>query len=292
MSQIARYFFVGVALLWLICVAEGSQDKAEQEFKEIQRAVDKCEISFLVGIKRYRRAVRRYPESEFSARASYAIGQLFEKIGEVEKASIAYTGVIENYPDSECFSPAIQDLYRIGRYLFNLEETGVLRNTYEQARKILRKILEVFPSVANAGEIQYKVAYCSLELGQYDEAASEFQKVIKDYPEEPFLEKAIYHLGVCFLKQSLAAERDQTMTDKAISEFADFLLKYPETQFAEDAQEKISILRDRKAKSLYRICLFYMKRKDKRAFLFYCRDLVRRFPDTEWAKRARKLLER
>lgn len=292
MRQVARYFFVGVALLWLICVAEGSQDKAEQEFKEIQRAVDKCEISFLVGIKRYRRAIRRYPESEFSARASYAIGELFEKIGEVEEASIAYMGVVENYPDSECFSPAIQDLYRIGRYLFDLEETGVLRNTYEQARTILRKILEVFPSVANAGEIQYKVAYCSLELGQYDEAASEFQKVIKDYPEEPFLEKANYHLGVSFLKQSLPAERDQTMTDKAISEFTDFLSKYPETQFAEDAQEKISILRDRKAKSLYCICLFYMKRKEKMAFLFYCQEVVGRFPDTEWAKRARKLLER
>ena len=292
MRQVAGYLFVGVALLWVICVAEGSQDKAEREFKEIQRAVDKSEISFLAGIKRYRRAIRRYPESEFSARASYAIGELFEKIGEVEEASIAYMGVVENYPDSECFSPAIQDLYRIGRYLFNLEETGVLRNTYEQARKILRKILEVFPSVANAGEIQYKVAYCSLELGQYDEAASEFQKVIKDYPEEPFLEKAIYHLGVSFLKQSLPAERDQTMTDKAISEFTGFLSKYPESQFAEDAQEKMSILRGRRAKSLYRICLFHMKRKEKRAFLFYCREIVGRFPDTEWAKRAKKLLER
>jgi outer membrane protein assembly factor BamD len=274
------------------CVVEGSSDeKAEQEFMEIQRVLDKCEIGFLDGIRRYRKIIKKYPESEMSARAFYATGDLFEKLGEVEKASIAYMSVIESYPDSECFSPAVRDLYRIGCYLFNFKKERLFKNTYGQARKIFVKILEVADSIEYAAEIQYKVGYCSLELGEYEEAASEFQKVVESYPEEPWLEKAEYRLGISFFKQSLPAQRDQTMTDKAIIQFNRFLGKYPESQFVEDAKEKLSILRERKAEKLYSLCLFYLKQKEKKAFSFYCQELVRRFPDTEWAELARELPE-
>ncbi len=274
------------------CVVEGSsEEKAEQEFAETQRALDKCEIGFSDGIRRYRRVIKKYPESEVSARAFYAIGDLFEKLGEMEKASTAYMSVIESYPDSGWFSPAVQDLYRIGCYLFNLKEERFFKNTYEQAGKIFRKILEVAPSIENAGEIQYRVGYCSLELGEYEGAASEFQKVIDSYPEEPWLEKAEHKLGVSFFKQSLPAQRDQTMTDKAIVQFTRFLREYPESQFVENVKEKLSILRERTAEKLYSICLFYLKQKEKKAFLFYCQELIHRFPDTEWAELARELLE-
>ena len=277
-----------VAFTWL---AESSEEKAEQEFRKIQGALDRGEIGFSSAIRRYRRIIKNYPESEFSAGASYATGGLFEKVGKVEEACIAYVSVAETYPDSEWFSPAVQDLLRIGYDLFNLKKKGLLKNTYEQARKIFRKVLEVAPSIENRGEIQYSVGYCSLQLGEYEEAVFEFQKIIESRPEESLLEKAEYQLGVSFLKQSLPAQRDQTMTDRAIVQFSHFLTKYPQSELAEDAKEKMSMLRDRRAESLYSICLFYMKQKEKRALLFYSGELIRDFPETEWADLARKLLE-
>ena len=290
MSRVARCFFVSIALVWIVWLAESSEEKAEQEFRKIQGALDRGEISSSAAIRRYRRFIKNYPESEFSAGACYATGDLFEKVGKVQEACIAYVSVAEDYSDSEWFSPAVQDLLRIGSDLFNLKKKGLLKNTYGQARKIFRKVLEVAPYIENRGEIQYRVGYCSLQLGEYEEAVFEFQKIIESRPEKSLLEKAEYQLGVSFLKQSLPAQRDQTMTDRAIVQFSRFLAKYPQSEFAEDVKEKMSMMRDRRAESLYSICLFYKKHKEKRALLFYCGELIRHFPETEWADLAKELL--
>ena len=59
-----------------------------------------------------------------------------------------------------------------------------------------------------------------------------------------------------------------------------------------EPDEKLKILKDKKAKSLYLKCLHYWKRKEKTAFTFYLQKLNSRYPDSEWAKTAENLLKK
>ena len=270
---------------------EGLESKAEREFSGIEESFDSGEIGFSKAIRRYRRLIKRYPNARVSARAQYTIGELFEKLEKKEEAVAAYTVVLDNYPKSEYFLPATDDLYRIGCDLFKSGLEGFLVNTYEKSLKVFNKLLEVDPYSEYAGEIRYKAGVCSMKLGDYIGADSEFQRVIRDYRKEPWLEKALYQLGVCYFRQSLSAERDQSMTDKAIEEFLRFREKYPEGDLINGADEKLRILKERKARSLYLTCLFYWKQKQETASLFYFRELVRCYPDSEWADAARDLVK-
>jgi outer membrane assembly lipoprotein YfiO len=290
-TLIILVFLLGLGLAGLSFADEVFEPEAGREFSGIEKSLDGGEIGFSKAIRRYRRLIKRYPKTAASARAQYTIGELFEKLEKKEEAVAAYTVVLDDYQKSECFLPATGDLYRIGCDLFKSELEGVFVNTYEKSRKVFNKLLEVAPYSEYAGEIQYKAGVCSMKLGDYIGAASEFQTVIRDYGKEPWLEKASYQLGVCYFKQSLPAERDQAMTDKAIGELLRFREKYPESGFISGLDEKLSILKERKARSLYLTCLFYWKQKQETASLFYFRELVRRYPDSEWADAARGLVK-
>ena len=284
-------FLLCFGLAGLSFADEGLESKAEREFSGIEESFDSGEIGFSKAIRRYRRLIKRYPNARVSAGAQYTIGELFEKLEKEEEAVAAYTVVLDNYPKSEYFLPATDDLYRIGCDLFKSGLEGFLVNTYEKSLKVFNKLLEVDPYSEYAGEIRYKAGVCSMKLGDYIGADSEFQRVIRDYRKEPWLEKALYQLGVCYFRQSLSAERDQSMTDKAIEEFLRFREKYPEGDLINGADEKLRILKERKARSLYLTCLFYWKQKQETASLFYFRELVRCYPDSEWADAARDLVK-
>lgn len=291
MSKIAYFLIICIVLTGFVCFAESGDVDVKQESLEIRTAVNSGEIGLKEGIKRCRRLIKKHPGNEVCAGAYYDIGSFFEKIGKRYKAVAAYEIIVEDYSKSEWFSPAVDRLYCIASHLLSLEEKSLFKDSYGEAREIFAKILEAAPHMENAGEIRYKIGVCSLKIGAYEEAASGFREIIEDFPEEPWLEKAVYQLGVVFFKQVLPAQRDQTMTGKGIGQFLHFLKEYPESRFAESAKEKLSVLTGKKAESLYSICRFYHKRKEGKAVLFYCGELLRCYPDTEWAELARELQE-
>ncbi len=77
--------------------AQDHELHAKREFATIQKALNKGEAGFSDTIKAYRKLIRAYPETQVSVRARYEIGELFEKIGEVEKASEAYIVILADH---------------------------------------------------------------------------------------------------------------------------------------------------------------------------------------------------
>lgn len=268
-----------------------AESRAEKEFVSIQEFAGKKETDPKRAIRKYRKLVKRFPKTNTAAGAQYEIAKLLEKIGENKKACQAYIVILENYSGSEWFTPAMQNLYRIGLSIFRTKQDGIFKNSYDNSHNVFEKLLEAAPYSEYAAEIQYKCGICSMKLGDFPRAGHEFQKVIKSHPQEPWLAKSMYQLGECYFEQSLPANRDQAATDKGISQFLKFKAKYPGSSLINELDEKLKILKDKKAKNLYLKCLHYWKRKEKTAFTFYLQKLNSRYPDSEWAKEAEELLK-
>ncbi len=64
------------------------------------------------GIDSLRDALRRYPREDFSAEFYQHLGMLFYERGDFDTAEVEFTTVLEQYPDSPMFVPA---LYMLGR---------------------------------------------------------------------------------------------------------------------------------------------------------------------------------
>ena len=92
-------------------------------------------------------------------------------------------------------------------------------------------------------DAQYYLAESHFKQEEYLIAASEYQKLINDYPESDYVPLAQFKKGMAYYKLSSRAELDQEYTAKAIKEFQSFLEEYPNHELEKNAESYIKQLR-------------------------------------------------
>lgn len=88
-------------------------------------------------------------------------------------------------------------------------------------------------------DAQYYLAESHFKQGEYLIAASEYQKLINDYPESDYVPLAQFKKGMAYYKLSSRAELDQEYTTRAIKEFQSFLEEYPNHELEKNAETYI-----------------------------------------------------
>lgn len=111
-----------------------------------------------------------------------ALGNIYVKAGEDEKAIQFYKQIIENYPH---YIDAMNNLGAIYRRL----------RRYEESIEILQSALK---EDRNLASVNYNLGFTYKEMGKYDEAIDAFESVIVENSDDVL---AYNHLGSIYLKQ-------------------------------------------------------------------------------------------
>ncbi len=247
------------------------------------------------AIGEYRKLIRYYSGSLYAPRAQYAIGASYEALGEYYQAAEEYQKVIDKYPSSNKVGDVVKSQYRLGNLLFKEHIKGKLKkvfveSNYEKAAKVYQLVVKNAPYGKIAAEVQYRIGLSYRQDGNYAEAAPAYRKVIENYPNSPWVEKAYYEIGLSYLSQSLPPSYSQTMADSALKQFQEFLIRYPDSGLTSKVREKIKLLRERKAEKLYQIAEFYDKQGSIKAAGIYYREVVKKYPESDWAAFSRERL--
>jgi outer membrane protein assembly factor BamD len=131
--------------------------------------------------------------------------------------------------ESDAYFEYAKDLFDRGKYYNAITEFTVITLKFSAD-----------PIVDDA---QFYLAESHMMYKEYLIAAAEYQKVIEDYPESPYVEQSYYKIGLCFTKLSLRAELDQEYTNQALRHFQNYLEYYPNSKFRPDAERDINDLR-------------------------------------------------
>jgi outer membrane protein assembly factor BamD len=125
-------------------------------------------------------------------------------------------------------------------------------------------------------------------LGKHDYpmAAAQFERLLREYPGSGNAPAARYKLGVAYFEQSPSAELDPTMTERALSQLRLFLKLHPDDPNVEDAKARIEVLREKLAKKQYLNGWLYTRLKDPAAARFYFDLVLQEYPDTPWAAKS------
>ncbi len=110
------------------------------------------------------------------------------------------------------------------------------------------------------------------------EALSRYTSFLTFYPTHPKADYAQYQLGLCYLKQALGPDKDQSTTRKAMEAFREVEKQHPASEWVEPAAGQLKICRERLAESEMRVGLFYVKRSAWPGAIDRFRNILETYP--------------
>lgn len=135
-------------------------------------------------------------------------------------------------------------------------------------------------------DAQYYLGESYYKSNQYILAASEYERFMSYYPQDPRREGVEFKLAMCYYEQSPRYRLDQSNTLKAIELFQLFNNKYPDSEFVIESADHINELRNKLAHKILRSAEFYLRIEEYKAATIYFDQVIDQYPESDFAEEA------
>jgi len=166
--------------------------------------------------------------------------------------------------------------------LFEKGKTLIEKKRYELGRKYLSFVFETYPNDALGREALLMVADSYFKEGGttgYTEARFRYRDYLNRYPGAPRRDYARSQFALCYDKEHPSADRDQTTTREAIEQYRALIKEFPDSGYAGAGRERIRKLTDDLAEHEFAVGYFYFRKGATGAALGRFVTLEQRFPD-------------
>lgn len=120
--------------------------------------------------------------------------------------------------------------------MFSQSDLLIFQNKYEEAFKKLNEIENLYPEHGLTDDILYRKAGMNADLGNYDLAIEQYERIIETYPEEIRADNAIYNLAEIY-------ENVLEDNERAMELYQKLFLDYSNSTFAVEARKRFRVLR-------------------------------------------------
>ncbi|PLX86482.1 MAG: outer membrane protein assembly factor BamD [Desulfuromonas sp.] len=195
---------------------------------------------------------------------------------------------------------------------------------YQEAIAAWEKVRESYFSAQLNTLAELKIAEAYFRDSKFLEAAIAYENFLKEHPGHDRTSQVLYQMGMAYFKQILSPDRDQTATRNALTTFQSFARLYPDDPRIEEVAPLIQDCKGRLASHELYVGRFYLRTGEvhaaigrlnalltdypsfeERAETYYTlwrayvemgdpnraatplRTLLKEFPDSKWAKKAR-----
>ncbi|MGQ9678637.1 MAG: outer membrane protein assembly factor BamD, partial [bacterium] len=158
---------------------------------------------------------------------------------------------------------------------------------FQKAEELFTYVIFNFPGSYQAADAQFYLADCYFESKDYEQAQSEFDFYLKNFPNGRFEEEALFKRALAALYSSPAPDKDQSKTAKAKELLDDFLEEYPESRFRDHAENALREVYYRLAQREFDAARLYFKAGEYKSALIYYQFLKESFPEINWAESER-----
>ncbi|MBR6461893.1 outer membrane protein assembly factor BamD [bacterium] len=283
-SQLLRSICL-TGLIAAVCLSSAAAENAAQTASSLfQQGVTAYETGDYSGaLKLFRKMQEDFPRSQRAVRGWEYIALCENKLGDPYAAFEAYQQIWDNHKEFSKMQVITRNQMRIGNHYMEYKR-------YSVAEKIFSKILENAPYSEAAPAAQYSLGMAQYNLKKYGPARESFENVCQNFPTSQLVDDSAFMLGIVDSAAAVAADYDQTSTDRAIASFRNYIREFPTAEHVGDAQQHIRALRDRKAQSLYDQAYYYDYSGHAKSAIMHYELLVSEYPDTDCADKAKMRL--
>jgi outer membrane protein assembly factor BamD len=155
--------------------------------------------------------------------------------------------------------------------------------SYEDALSEFQTIVLQYPGSKVVDDAQYYLAMTRYKRKEYILGAFEFSKLIKNMPASEFVSLSQFMLADCYYMLSPGFPLDQKYTKKAVEEFQAFIDFFPTNEKVPDAEKKIKTLNNKLAEKAFNGAYIYEKMEYYTASLLYYDNVIETYHDTKFA---------
>jgi outer membrane protein assembly factor BamD len=268
-----------------------AKNSPQEQFKFAKEILDSGD--YKQALVEFNKLLRHFSESYEAADAQFYVGECLEKTEKLYDAYLAYQKVIDKYPFNNKMENILERQLKIADIIAEQEMKvlGLAVPQYYHAITIYRKIIENYPYGKLAPISQYKIGLVLKTAGSFDEAKSEFEKVVSSYPESEWAEAAKFQMAQTASLASLGSDYDQQLTQEAKERYKEFVTKHPEAALSKEAYGEISGLADKEAEKDFNIGQFYEKQESFKSAVVYYEDVVKNYPRSAWAQKSTERIQ-
>jgi outer membrane assembly lipoprotein YfiO len=122
--------------------------------------------------------------------------------------------------------------------------------------------------------------------GEHILAAQSFTRLMESFPDDSLADDALILAGKSYRKLWRKSYLDPQYGESALSTFNTLLALYPNSDKRAEAEKNVSELETQFAKKDFETGNHYFRRKAYDSAILYFKDVVGKYPTTDWARRA------
>jgi len=248
------------------------------------------------AVDTYRFIAKTYPRSKEAPQAQYKMAKQLQTKGDFEAAFDAYQEMLKKHPETPHFEDSVVEQIKIANAFLNgrkVKFLGIkLTPSMEKAEEMYAAILKVAPYSKHAAVTQFNLGLAIEKQGRAQEAIAAYQKVIDKYPNSAACASAAYQVGYVYQLLGMTGKsQDLSALKESQNNYQDFLIQYPNSEKIQQAGENMKKMVSREGADTLRIARFYDFSKNYKAASIYYNDVIRRFPQSEYASSAKTRID-
>jgi outer membrane protein assembly factor BamD len=254
-----------------------------------------AEGDYKKAIGAYKGLVRKFPTSGAAPQCLMKLGDLYQKLGDNDKAYEAYKKYIAVYPRGTQFDQAVAGEFAIGKAYLEGARKRVMGlptlSSMARAQEIFEQIIKDAPYSKYAPLAQFNIGLAMQKQEKYSEAVAAYQVVISKYSNDPVAADAQYQIAYTFMDQSRDGAYNQQARNKAREGFEDFIARYPQSEKVAQAKENLKTLQGTETSGSLGVAKFYDKQKNYKAAVIYYNQVLKEQPGSAQADAAKARIE-
>ena len=240
--------------------------------------------------------LKSHPKAPDRDRGLFLLAEVYFQSGDRIRAFYHLDELLDNYPESRLFYPAMELQYEIAdAYLRGYKNTFLglaVLGAEDEAIEMLYRIQERSPGSPLAEKALRRTADYYFATSQFDLAADAYGAFVRSYPRSPDVPQVKLRQAFSSLAQFRGPNFDATPLIDARAQFKDVQARYPDLAAEANVGQWIDKIDADLARKAYQAGDYYRRTGYPTGAVYYYRYVIETYPNTREAALARRDLSR
>jgi outer membrane assembly lipoprotein YfiO len=238
--------------------------------------------------------IRTHPKHPLRDRAVFLLGQANYALDDRIAAFYNFDEVLDLYPDSKLFNPALEREYQIAEDFLRGHKRKFLGfrlfGMQEEAIEMLYRIQSRSPGSNLAEKALLRTGDYYYTDSQFDLAADVYAVFVKQYPRSPEVPRVRLRQAFSYYAQFRGLKFDATPVIDAREQLTNIIAEYPDLAQQENLGPIVARIDETFARKLLQTGEFYKRTHEPRAAAYTWKFLTQTYPNSIAAAQAKREL--